>query len=73
MARVAPIRDLEIEQWVEERYGFVPHPFWIGHCKELYLQHTGIPSTTRKPWHQCPADKRTAIRDAFVHFGLLPE
>ena len=28
--------DLQIEEWVQERYGFVPHPFWIDHCKELY-------------------------------------
>jgi len=23
--------DLQIEEWVQERYGFVPHPFWIDH------------------------------------------
>ena len=23
--------DLQIEEWVQEWYGFVPHPFWIDH------------------------------------------
>ena len=72
---VESIRDLEIEQWVHERYGFVPHPFWISHCKELYLglRDTGMPGKARKPWHECPADKRAAIRNAFLHFQMLSE
>ena len=69
-----PIRDLEIEQWVQEHYGFVPHPFWISHCKELYgIRDPEMPGKARKPWHECPADKRAAIRDAFVHFQMLSE
>jgi hypothetical protein len=72
---VEPIRDLEIEQWVHEHYGFVPHPFWISHCKELYLgvDNSGMPGKIRKAWHECPADKRAAIRDAFLHFQMLSE
>jgi len=75
ITRVEPIRDLEIEQWVQEHYGFVPHPFWISHCKELYLglHDTGMPGKIRKAWHECPADKRAAIRDAFIHFRMLSE
>jgi hypothetical protein len=23
------------------------------------------------PWHECPPEKRPAIKEAFVHFGLL--
>jgi hypothetical protein len=66
-------RDLQIEEWVQERYGFVPHPFWIDHCKELYIQG-GRPSVeSRLPRHECPADKRAAIREAFLHFGMLAE
>jgi len=33
-----PVTDLDIERWVEQRDGFVPHPFWIAHCTELYVQ-----------------------------------
>ena len=34
------VDDLEIEQWIHDRFGFVPHPFWIGYCRELYLAET---------------------------------
>jgi len=67
------IRDLDIEQWVQERYGFVPHPFWISHCRELYINEGESPEQTRRPWHECPADKRLMIREAFAYFGLLPK
>lgn len=68
-----PVRDLDIEQWVHERYGFVPHPFWISHCRQLYLENGEAPGQTRRPWHDCPADKRLMIKEAFAYFGLLPE
>jgi len=35
-ALAKPIADLEIQEWVHSRYGYVPHPYWIGHCNELY-------------------------------------
>ena len=63
------VGDLEIEEWINENYGFVPHPYWIAHCKELYL---GVPAAEdRPPSHQCPLDKRAAIRNAFFRFGML--
>ena len=57
---------------LELRCGFVPHPYWIGHCKELYLPTVEILEHPRKPWHECPL-KRLMIREAFVHFGLLED
>jgi hypothetical protein len=65
--------DLDIEQWIHERYGFVPHPFWISHCKELFLLCGELSSETRRPWHECPPDKRLIIREAFAHFGMMEE
>jgi hypothetical protein len=50
----------------------VPHPFWIDHCLELYLG-SARSSEGHPPWHECPQDKREAIRNAFIHFGLLSE
>ena len=52
-ARVpSPISDLAIEEWVCERYGFAPHPFWISDCKEFYLKaETNQPLDAR---HKCP-------------------
>jgi hypothetical protein len=71
-ARAKAPSDLAIEQWVRDQYGFVPHPAWISHCKELYLGPTpGSSSEKRLSWHECPPEKRRAIKDAFVHFGLL--
>ena len=63
--------DLEIEEWVREQYGFAPHPFWIDHCKELYIQGGRSSAEPRSPRYVCPIDKRAAIREAFIHFGLL--
>ena len=67
-----PITDLDIEEWVEEQYGFVPHPYWISHCRELFLGGGGAAVEGRRPWQECPVDKQAGIREAFVHFGLLP-
>lgn len=63
------ILDLDIQEWVRERNGFVPHPYWISHCRQLYLQV--VCEWPRKPWHECPSDKREAILSAFEHFGLV--
>jgi hypothetical protein len=63
--------DLQIEQWVQERYGFVPHPYWINQCRELYIEGTQPSEENRRPWHECPPDKRPAIKEAFLHFGML--
>ena len=65
--------DVEIQQWVQKRFGFVPHPFWISHCKELFLEGAESSQDVRRPWHECPPDKRTAIREAFLELGILDE
>ena len=66
-----PITDLDVEEWICERYGFAPHPFWIRDCREFYLNEEHSPPVDAR--HKCPPDKRLVIRSAFVHFGLLPE
>jgi hypothetical protein len=71
-ARAKPASIVEIEEWVSQNYGFVPHPYWIDHCRELYLG-SARSSEGHTPWHECPQDKREAIRNAFIHFGLLSE
>ena len=67
------VGDLEIEQWVHERYGFAPHPFWISHCKEIFLHGIQLSPEARPRWHECPPDKRLVIKEAFVHFGILAD
>jgi hypothetical protein len=67
------IPDLDIQQWVQEHFGFVPHPYWIHHCRELFLTGAEPVAEDRRPWHECPLDKREGIRQAFLHFRLLAE
>jgi len=66
-----PVTDLDIERWVEQQHRFVPHPSWIAHCKELFHLTVEKPANPRKPWQECPPEKRLIIREAFAHFGLL--
>ena len=72
-ALAKPITDFDIQEWIDEHYGFVPHPYWISHCKELFLPGSETPAERRRPWHECPLDKRSRVREAFVYFGLLLE
>lgn len=65
------VSDLDIQEWVHARYGFVPHPYWIRHCKELYLDTPLAVDEPRRSWHKCPPDKRLPIQEALQHFGLL--
>ena len=68
-----PVTDLEIERWVEQRYGFIPHPSWIAHFKELFHLTVGEPANPRNPWRECPPEKRLIIGEAFTQFGLLED
>jgi hypothetical protein len=63
--------DLQLQEWIEEQYGFVPHSYWISHCRELYIEGTESSEESRRPWHECPPDKRSALKEAFLHFGML--
>ena len=63
--------DLQIQQWVQKQYGFVPHPSWISHCRELYIEGWAPSGEHRRPWHECPPDKRAALKEAFLHFGMI--
>ena len=67
------VTDLDIQRWVDQRYGFVPHPYWIAHCKELFHLAVEKPEDPRKPWHECPSEKRLIIMEALAHFGLLED
>jgi hypothetical protein len=63
----------EIQKWVEEKFGFTPETCWIAHCKELYGLPLGEAPNRQgnervKP---CPPERRTAIKKAFEHFGML--
>lgn len=61
-----PVTDFDIQEWVFQHHGFVPHPAWIADCAQRYL---GIQRAEHS--QECPADKRAAIREAFVALGML--
>jgi hypothetical protein len=64
--------DLDIQKWVQERHGFVPHPAWITHCKQLCgLAVENVRLYQQARFHQCPPDKHPAIKQAFRHFGMM--
>ncbi len=65
------VSDLDIQEWLQRTYGFVPHPYWIAHCREIYLHTPAASSESRPEWHECPQDKILPIREALQHFGLL--
>ena len=64
----------EIQDYIKVKYGFVAQSCWIAHMKEL----CGLPvkqsynriclSSRKKP---CPPERETAIKEAFIHFGML--
>jgi len=62
----------QIINWVRRRYRFVPKTCWIAHVKEL----NGLP--VRRAWNRagrgrvvpCPDERRSAIEQAFRHFGM---
>lgn len=63
----------QIQDWVKERYGFVPKTCWIAHVKHL----SGLPMQ-KSPnrlgndrVYPCPLDKIGPIRAALRHFGMI--
>lgn len=62
----------QIQEYVRNKYSFVPQTCWIAHAKEI----SGLP--VRKSHRRvgervkpCPPDKLEPIQDAFRHFGML--
>jgi len=64
----------EIQNYIKQKYGFVPETCWIAHAKEK----CGIPIRPApnriyvdKRVRPCPEDKFPAIREALKHFGMI--
>jgi hypothetical protein len=63
----------QIQQWVEEKYGFTPKTCWIADMKEecglpVRLAHNRQGKTRL---HPCPKEKKKAIKAAFLHFDMM--
>lgn len=63
----------EIQKWVEQNFGFTPETCWIAHCKEIHGLPLGEAPNRQSDEraNACPPEKRTAIKKAFQHFGML--
>lgn len=64
----------EIQQYVKQKYGFVPKTCLVAHAKEIfgipvYKAPNRIESDLRV--NPCPEDKLHAIKDAFRYFGMF--
>jgi hypothetical protein len=64
---------IEIQNWVKQKYNFVPKTCWIAHVKEL----SGLPvekAPNRKGDERmkpCPPEKIEQIRSAMRNFGMI--
>lgn len=64
---------LQIQEWVASKYGWIPETCYIADVLESY----GL--TKRKAWNRkgeerkkpCPIDKRPAIEEALMFFGMI--
>ena len=63
----------EIQNWVQQQYGWQPKTCWIAHCKELAgLERYDAPNRIEgERANPCPEAKREVIFAAFRHFGML--
>jgi hypothetical protein len=63
----------QIQQWVEEKFGFTPKTCWIADMKE----ECGLPVRAahnrqgKRRLHPCPKEKKQAIKAAFMHFDMM--
>jgi len=63
----------QIQDWVKQKYGFVPKTCWIAHVKHI----SGI--SIRQAYNRqgeervypCPSEKIEPIRSAMKHFGMI--
>ena len=61
---------LEIQKWIVRHHGFVPETGWIEQCKEAAgIAPAGTVITTST--NPCPLERKPAIIQAFLHFGIL--
>ena len=66
----------EIQLYVEAKYGFVPHAYWIAEVKELchillVREQDKRKGQERDKNNRCPKAKIGPIKEAFKHFGMI--
>ena len=64
----------EIQHYIEETYGFVPHPSWIAQVKEAHNINLVRNQSERKGINRanpCPRNKIASVEEALKHFGMI--
>ena len=64
----------QIQEFVKQKYDFVPKTCWIADVKEKNgLTPSLAPNRliVDERQHPCPEGKQSAIEDALQHFGLI--
>jgi hypothetical protein len=72
MTRLEMATYKEIQDYVKNKYGFVPKTCWIADVREicgLPVRKAGNRSGERS--NPCPPEKIEAIKDAFKHFKMV--
>ena len=63
----------EIQEWVKQKYGFVPKTCWIAHVKEI--SGVSVSRATNRLGEErlvpCPLEKVKPIQAALKHFRIL--
>ena len=64
----------QIQDYVKQKYSFVPKSCWIAHMKEACGLNPKVSPNRHSPHarvHPCPPEKQEAIKDAFLHFKMI--
>ena len=63
----------EIQDYVKEKYGFIPKTCWIADLKSQYGLTTKVAYNRKgkKQIHSCPENKKKFIILAFRHFSMV--
>lgn len=63
----------QIQNYVKEKYGFIPKTCWIADLKSQYGLTTKVAYNRKgkKRVHPCPESKKKFIISAFRHFSMV--
>ena len=64
----------QIQDYVSEKFGYLPRGTWIAHAKEIYglnPQKSVNRKSDTKRINPCPPEKQEDFRQAFIHFKLI--
>lgn len=63
----------QIQEFIKNKYGYIPKTCWIAHAKELsgIKTNTAANRISDQRTHPCPIDRLPHMQDAFRHFNMI--